>query len=169
MGLFKSDERYVILTDSSARKTTWATLDFKVAGTRATHHACKWIIKITGITPQIMAEALERARKARFSILDIMIETKCRPQPEPETATLPASKPLRFLWTKIAAYYRTAGGKNIRALQEDTHTKIDIVDDGTVYIASTDGRGLWKRPRNASSAWWKCRKLVGFTPANACA
>ncbi len=64
MGLIKSDERYVILTDILGAEDHLGDMDFKVAGTRDGITALQMDIKITGITPQIMAEALERARKA---------------------------------------------------------------------------------------------------------
>ncbi len=142
MGLIKSDERYVILTDILGAEDHLGDMDFKVAGTRDGITALQMDIKITGITPQIMAEALERARKARFSILDIMLETIAVPNPSLKPHA-PRIETVKVPVDKIGAIIGP-GGKNIRALQEDTHTKIDIDDDGTVYIASTDGVGFEK-------------------------
>ena len=140
MGLVKEGERYVILTDILGAEDHLGDMDFKVAGTRNGITALQMDIKITGITPEIMAEALERAKTARFAILDIMLQTIAKPNPtlKPhapriETVSVPIDK--------IGAIIGP-GGKNIRNLQEETHTRIDIDDDGTVYISSTDGVGF---------------------------
>ncbi|MGV8049181.1 MAG: polyribonucleotide nucleotidyltransferase [Anaerolineaceae bacterium] len=140
MGLIKEGDKYVILTDILGAEDHLGDMDFKVAGTREGITALQMDIKIAGITPAIMAEALEHARVARFGILDIMLATIAKPNaslkphaPRIETVKVPVDK--------IGAIIGP-GGKNIRALQEETNTKIDIDDDGTVYIASTDGVGF---------------------------
>ena len=140
MGLIKSDERYVILTDILGAEDHLGDMDFKVAGTRSGITALQMDIKIAGITPEIMAEALERARTARFSILETMLETIAVPNPSLKPHA-PRIETVKVPVDKIGAIIGP-GGKNIRALQEETHTKIDIDDDGTVYIASTDGVGF---------------------------
>ncbi len=140
MGLIKSGDRYVILTDILGAEDHLGDMDFKVAGTREGITALQMDIKIAGITPEIMAEALERAREARFSILDIMLETIAAPNPSLKPHA-PRIETVKVPVDKIGAIIGP-GGKNIRALQEETHTKIDIDDDGTVYIASTDGVGF---------------------------
>jgi polyribonucleotide nucleotidyltransferase len=140
MGLIKSDDRYVILTDILGAEDHLGDMDFKVAGTREGITALQMDIKIAGITPQIMAEALERAREARLGILDIMLQTIAAPNPSLKPHA-PRIETVKVPVDKIGAIIGP-GGKNIRALQEETHTKIDIDDDGTVYIASTDGVGF---------------------------
>jgi len=140
MGLIKSDDRYVILTDILGAEDHLGDMDFKVAGTREGITALQMDIKIAGITPQIMSEALERAREARLGILDIMLQTIAAPNPSLKPHA-PRIETVKVPVDKIGAIIGP-GGKNIRALQEETHTKIDIDDDGTVYIASTDGVGF---------------------------
>ena len=140
MGLIKESERYVILTDILGAEDHLGDMDFKVAGTRNGITALQMDIKISGITPSIMAEALERAKTARLAILDIMLQTIAEPNPtlKPhapriETVLVPVEK--------IGAIIGP-GGKNIRSLQDETNTRIDIDEDGTVYISSTDGVGF---------------------------
>ena len=140
MGLIKENERYVVLTDILGTEDHLGDMDFKVAGTRNGITALQMDIKIKGITPAIMSEALDRAKVARFHIMDKMLEAIAEPNktlkphaPRIETVKVPVDK--------IGAIIGP-GGKNIRSLQEETNTKIDIDDDGTVYIASVDGIGF---------------------------
>ncbi|NLW71887.1 MAG: polyribonucleotide nucleotidyltransferase [Chloroflexi bacterium] len=140
MGLIKEGEKYVILTDILGTEDHLGDMDFKVAGTRYGITALQMDIKIAGITPQIMAEALERAKTARFFIMDKMLATIAEPNPTLKPHA-PRIETLKVAIDKIGAIIGP-GGKNIRALQEETHTKIDIDDDGTVYIASADDMGF---------------------------
>ncbi len=140
MGLIKENEQYVILTDILGTEDHLGDMDFKVAGTRDGITALQMDIKISGITPAIMAEALERAKVARFSILDSMLATIAEPNPSLKPH-VPRIESIKVPIDKIGAIIGP-GGKNIRALQEETNTKIDIDDDGTVFIASTDGVGF---------------------------
>ena len=96
-------------------------------------------IKITGLSAEIMKEALEQAREARLFILEKMLEVIPAPRPELKPHA-PRITTVKIPVDKIGAIIGP-GGKNIRALQEETGTKIDIEEDGTVYIASTDGEG----------------------------
>ena len=131
--------RYKILTDIQGTEDHLGDMDFKVAGTSAGITALQMDIKISGLSAQMMKEALEQAKVARASILEKML------------AVLPESRPdikehaPRIITVKIPVDKIGAligpGGKNIRALQEETGAKIDIEEDGTVYIASTDGVG----------------------------
>jgi polyribonucleotide nucleotidyltransferase len=112
-------------------------MDFKVAGTDKGITALQMDIKIKGITPQIMSEALEQARTARLAILDQMM--KVIPVPRPELkAHAPRITVVRIPVDKIGAVIGP-GGKMIRSIQEETGTKIDIGEDGSVFIAATDG------------------------------
>ncbi len=137
MGLVKSDESYAILTDIQGLEDHLGDMDFKVAGTRDGITALQMDIKIKGITPELMAEALEQARQARLAILD-RIEAAI-PAPRTELKPhAPRMTVLKISSEKIGAVIGP-GGKVIRGIQEDTGTRIDIQDDGTVFIAATDG------------------------------
>jgi polyribonucleotide nucleotidyltransferase len=114
-------------------------MDFKVAGTELGITALQMDIKIKGITTEIMGTALAQAKEARQAILGEIINTiaEYRPELKPHA---PRITILKVAVEKIGAIIGP-GGKNIRSLQEETHTKIDIADDGTVYIAAIDGEG----------------------------
>jgi polyribonucleotide nucleotidyltransferase len=131
--------RYQILTDIQGTEDHLGDMDFKVAGTAAGITALQMDIKISGLSAQMMKEALDQAKIARMFIMDKML------------AVLPASRPElkpfapRIITVKIPVDKIGAligpGGKNIRALQEETGATIDVQEDGTVYIAATDGVG----------------------------
>ena len=140
MGLIMEGDKYVILTDILGTEDHLGDMDFKVAGTRNGITALQMDIKISGITPEIMSEALDRAKSARFYILDQMLATIAEPRPSLKPH-VPRIESVKVPVDKIGAIIGP-GGKNIRALQEETNTKIDIDDDGTVYIASVDGIGF---------------------------
>ncbi len=142
MGLIMEGERYVILTDILGTEDHLGDMDFKVAGTRDGITALQMDIKIAGITPEIMAEALRRARDARMYILDQMDKVIAEPRPELKSH-VPRIETIKVPVDKIGAIIGPSG-KNIRALQEETNTKIDIDDDGTVYIAAVDGEGFYE-------------------------
>jgi polyribonucleotide nucleotidyltransferase len=140
MGLITDETgRYQILTDIQGTEDHLGDMDFKVAGTAEGITALQMDIKISGLSAQMMKEALAQAHTARMSIMEKMLEalpaarTELKPHaPRIITVKIPVDK--------IGALIGP-GGKNIRALQEQTHTKIDIEEDGTVYIASTDAAG----------------------------
>ena len=137
MGLIKEGERYAILTDIQGMEDHLGDMDFKVAGTEAGITALQMDMKIKGITPQIMAEALEQARLGRMFILGKILEII--PEPNKELKSFaPRITVVRIPVDKIGAVIGP-GGKMIRSIQEETGTKIDIEEDGTVYIAATDG------------------------------
>jgi polyribonucleotide nucleotidyltransferase len=140
MGLITDDTgRYQILTDIQGTEDHLGDMDFKVAGTAEGITALQMDIKISGLSAQMMKEALEQAHTARMSIMDKMLAVL----PEPRAELKPHAP--RIITVKIPVDKIGAligpGGKNIRSLQEETGTKIDIEEDGTVYIASTDGVG----------------------------
>lgn len=138
MGLIKEDDgRYAILTDIQGLEDHLGDMDFKVAGTEAGITALQMDIKIQGITSEIMSKALAQARVARLDILSQMLAVIPAPRPELKPH-VPRITIVKVPVEKIGAIIGP-GGKNIRALQEETNTKIDIADDGTVYIAATDG------------------------------
>jgi polyribonucleotide nucleotidyltransferase len=140
MGLVKEGDEYVVLTDIQGAEDHLGDMDFKVAGTPAGITALQMDIKIQGITPQIMAEALEKARVARASILDKIIEVIPVPNADLKPHA-PRITIIKIPVDKIGAVIGP-GGKMIRALQEETGTKIDINDDGSVFIAATSGTGF---------------------------
>ena len=137
MGLIKEGDRHVVLTDIQGAEDHLGDMDFKVAGTTKGITALQMDIKIRGITPEIMRQALTQAHEARLAILDKMLEVIPVPRPELRSF-VPRITTIHVPIEKIGAIIGP-GGKIIRALQEETNTKIDIDDDGTVYIAATDG------------------------------
>lgn len=139
MGLIKEGDNAVILTDIQGLEDHLGDMDFKVAGTEKGITALQMDIKIKGITPELMSRALAQAREARLDILKKMLAVIPAPRPELKPH-VPRITILKVPVDKIGAIIGP-GGKLIRALQEETNTRIDIEDDGTVYIASTDKAG----------------------------
>ncbi|RIK53291.1 MAG: polyribonucleotide nucleotidyltransferase, partial [Chloroflexi bacterium] len=140
MGLITDDSgRYQILTDIQGTEDHLGDMDFKVAGTSEGITALQMDIKISGLSAQMMKEALEQARVARMSIMEKMLAVlpESRKELKPHA---PRIITVKIPVDKIGALIGP-GGKNIRALQEETGVKIDVEEDGTVYIASTDGVG----------------------------
>jgi polyribonucleotide nucleotidyltransferase len=136
MGLVKEGDNYAILTDIAGAEDHYGDMDFKVAGTKDGITALQMDIKITGLTPQIMAEALEQARRARLYVLEKMLEIL----PESRTSIssyAPRIYTLRIDRQKIGALIGP-GGKVIRGIIEQTGVKIDVEDDGQVNVAATD-------------------------------
>ncbi|MBI1956818.1 MAG: polyribonucleotide nucleotidyltransferase, partial [Acidobacteria bacterium] len=136
MGLVMEDGHYAILTDIAGAEDHFGDMDFKVAGTNSGITALQMDIKVGGITPAIMAEALEQARKARLAILAKMLETI----PEPRTAIssyAPRIFTIKIDTDKIRDVIGP-GGKMIRSIIEQTGVKINVEDDGRINIASTD-------------------------------
>lgn len=136
MGLIKEDNRFAVLTDILGDEDHLGDMDFKVAGAREGITALQMDIKIDGITRDIMEAALEQAKEGRLSILDSMSEVISGAREE-----LSKFAP-RFIMMKIDPEKIAAvigkGGSVIRALTEETGATIDIVDDGTIKIASAD-------------------------------
>jgi polyribonucleotide nucleotidyltransferase len=139
MGLIKQDENYVILTDILGMEDHLGDMDFKVTGTTEGITALQMDIKISGLTTEVMSEALEQARIARLSILDTMLQTIDKPRTEMKDHA-PRIETIKVPVDKIGAVIGK-GGETIRNLQDETNTRIDIEDDGTIFIASTDGVG----------------------------
>jgi polyribonucleotide nucleotidyltransferase len=131
--------RYKILTDIQGTEDHLGDMDFKVAGTAAGITALQMDIKISGLSAQIMKEALEQAYTARMHIMEKMLEVLPASRAEIKDHA-PRIITVKIPVDKIGALIGP-GGKNIRALQEETGVKIDVEEDGTVYIASTDSAG----------------------------
>lgn len=142
MGLIKEGDRYAILTDILGTEDHLGDMDFKVAGTREGITALQMDIKIKGITPQIMSEALEQANKARLTILDKMLEVIPEPRPDLKPHA-PRITVVHIPVEKIGAVIGP-GGKTIRSIQDETGAKIDIGEDGSVFIATADGESARK-------------------------
>ena len=137
MGLVKEGDDYVILTDIQGAEDHLGDMDFKVAGSRDGITALQMDIKITGVTQEIMRNALEQAKRAREFILDRMAETI------PESRTeLPQHAP-RISTVKIdpekIGMVIGKGGETIRSLEADYEVQIDIEEDGTILIYATEG------------------------------
>jgi polyribonucleotide nucleotidyltransferase len=136
MGLVKEGDAFAILTDIAGQEDHYGDMDFKVAGTRKGITALQMDIKIGGITPQIFEQALEQARHGRLFILDKMEQTLHNARPE-LSAFAPRLLTISVPEDKIRDIIGS-GGKTIRALQKEYTCKIDVQDDGTVTVASSD-------------------------------
>ncbi len=136
MGLVKEDNDYAILTDIAGAEDHYGDMDFKVAGTREGITALQMDIKVSGITPAIMAEALAQAQRGRMFILDKMNEAL--PEARSKVSTYaPRFYTLQIPVDKIRDLIGP-GGKMIRSIIEQTGVKIDVEDSGRVNVASND-------------------------------
>jgi len=133
MGLIKEGDKTAILTDILGTEDHLGDMDFKVTGTADGVTAIQMDIKIDGITPELMREALAQAREARLHILGVMNAAI------PKSRTEVSKNAPSILTTKIPedkiGELIGPGGKNIKALQEATSTTINIAEDGTVQVA----------------------------------
>ncbi len=137
MGLMTDGDRYAVLTDIQGMEDHLGDMDFKVAGTEQGITALQMDIKVKGLRYEILEQALAQAREARMQILQVIRE--CMPEPRPELSPYaPRITTIHIPVDKIGAVIGP-GGKVIRGIQEETGVKIDIEEDGTVYIAATDG------------------------------
>jgi len=136
MGLVMEGEKFAILTDIAGEEDHFGDMDFKVAGTREGITALQMDIKVGGITPAIMSQALEQAHQGRLFILDRMAEALPTHREEISTYA-PRILTLQVPVDKIRDIIGP-GGKMIRSIVERTGCKIDVEDDGRVAIASVD-------------------------------
>ena len=135
MGLIKGDDgNYKILTDIAGLEDAMGDMDFKVAGTAGGITALQMDIKVKGITPEIMGEALEQAREARLEILGKMHETIAESRQE-LSRYAPRMYRIKIPQAKIGTVFGP-GGRVIRSIIEETKCTIDVEDDGTVFIGS---------------------------------
>ncbi len=136
MGLVKEGDDITILTDIQGLEDANGDMDFKVAGTEKGITAIQMDIKIDGINRQIFEQALEQARKGRAYILGKMLE--CIPAPRPSLKEhAPKITTLKIDPDKIKDVIGP-GGKVIKKITEESGAKIDIEEDGTVYVAAAD-------------------------------
>lgn len=132
----ETERRYVALTDILGAEDAFGDMDFKVAGTREFVTALQLDTKLDGIPSQVLAGALDQARDARLTILDVMAEAIDGPDemspyaPRITTIKVPVDKIGEVIGPK---------GKIINAITEETGAEISIEDDGTVYVGATDG------------------------------
>jgi len=138
MGLVQEADKFAILTDIQGMEDALGDMDFKVAGTREGITALQMDIKINGLDWNILEQALAQAQAGRFHILDQMNEVISQPRAE-LSPYAPSIITIRISPDKIGKLIGP-GGKVIRAIQESTGAKIDIDDDGTVYVAAPDGK-----------------------------
>ncbi|MDQ2982872.1 MAG: polyribonucleotide nucleotidyltransferase [Actinomycetota bacterium] len=137
MGLVKEGDDHVVLTDIQGAEDHLGDMDFKVAGTRDGITALQMDIKITGVTQEILRNALEQAKRAREFILDKMLEAI--PEPRAELAGhAPRISSVKIDPDKIGMVIGK-GGETIRALEADYDVQIDIEEDGTILIYATEG------------------------------
>ena len=136
MGLVKSDDKFVVLSDILGDEDHLGDMDFKVAGTRQGVTALQMDIKIEGITAEIMQVALNQAKGARMHILGVMEQAIAAPRGDISDFA-PRIHTMKIDPKKIKDVIGK-GGAVIRSLTEETGTSIDIADDGTVKIAATE-------------------------------
>ncbi|MFQ5506314.1 MAG: polyribonucleotide nucleotidyltransferase [Planctomycetota bacterium] len=136
MGLVKEGRKTAILSDILGSEDHCGDMDFKVAGTQFGITALQMDIKCTGLTRSIMKSALDQAKKGRIHILKEMLSALKRPRKD-LSRYAPRLSRIEVNPEKIGIIIGP-GGKNIRALQEETKTKINVDDDGTVIVSGLD-------------------------------
>ena len=142
MGLIREGDEVRVLSDILGDEDHLGDMDFKVAGTETGITAVQMDIKIAGVTRAIMQQALEDARRARLHILGVMNQTLARPRGELSTHA-PRIVTIHIKPDRIRDLIGP-GGKVIRGITEETGVKIDVEDDGTVLVASSDGEAMQK-------------------------
>lgn len=136
MGLISDGTNYTVLTDIQGLEDHFGDMDFKVAGTRQGITALQMDIKISGITPAILKEALAQAKVARFEILDVIESTIAEPRPE-LAPTAPKIDSIQIPVDKIKVVIGK-GGETIDKIIAETGVTIDIDEEGLVQIFSSD-------------------------------
>ena len=137
MGLIKEDEHVIVLTDIAGVEDHLGDMDFKVAGTEEGINALQMDIKITGVTFDILREALEQARQGRLFILGKMAEAIEGPRDQ-LSPTAPRIESIKIDPEKIGAVIGK-GGETIRGLSEEFEAQIDVEDDGTIRVYAANG------------------------------
>src|SRR3989449_2485484 len=142
MGLVKEGDKFGILTDIMGTEDHYGDMDFKVAGTEKGVTALQMDIKITGVSIDIMRDALRQAREARLIVLGKMRETLEKPRAE-LSPYAPRFVTIKIRTEKIREIIGP-GGKVVRGIQEATGAKNDIEDDGRVTVFSPDNASVQK-------------------------
>ena len=170
LGLIKDGERSIILTDISGLEDHFGDMDFKVAGTPDGVTAIQLDLKISGISLDLVWQAIQDAKKARFVILDKMF--KLIPKPREElSAFAPRITILKINTEKIGELIGP-GGKNIKKIISATGAAIDIEDDGSVLVSSNDAlasqkaidmiKGLTEAPEVGKIYSGKIKRIMAF-------
>jgi len=136
MGLIKEGDRHAVLSDILGVEDHLGDMDFKVCGTREGVTALQMDIKVSGITQELMSQALEQARQGRLHILQCMDEVLAQPRPG-LSPHAPRIITVRVPPDKVREVIG-AGGKVVRGIVEACGVKVDIEDDGTIHVASAD-------------------------------
>lgn len=170
MGLIKEDDKFLILTDILGDEDHLGDMDFKVAGSTSGITGFQMDIKTKGIPADVLAEALEKAKAARLKIIDIMNQTLDKPREE----LSPYAPRITYLKVGVdqIGVIIGPGGKTIRDITEKTGATINIEDDGTVIIASTNGEvnqqatdmiaHLVQEPEAGETYLGKVKKITNF-------
>ncbi|CAN5729528.1 polyribonucleotide nucleotidyltransferase [soil metagenome] len=154
MGLITDGEGgYAILSDIQGLEDFLGDMDFKVAGTREGITAIQMDIKVAGITTEIMREALAQAHVGRLHILDEMLAVLPTPRDE-RSPYAPAIQSVSINSEYIGMVIGP-GGKNIRAIQEETETEIDIQEDGTIFVAGVNAAGVTEAIERIKKMTWE--------------
>ncbi|WP_424933406.1 polyribonucleotide nucleotidyltransferase [Amaricoccus macauensis] len=142
MGLILEGDRFAVLTDILGDEDHLGDMDFKVAGTERGITSLQMDIKVAGITPEIMAQALEQAKSGRMHILGEMSKALTAGRTE-FSAHAPRIETLQIAVDKIREVIGS-GGKVIRSIVEESGAKVDINDDGVIKIASANAEAIEK-------------------------
>jgi len=170
IGLVTDEKESILLADIMGVEDHFGDMDFKVAGTRKGVTAIQLDLKIKGISLDLLTEATEQAKQARFFILDKMHATIAKPR-EQLSSYAPRITTIRVNPEKIGELIGP-GGKTIKKIIEETGVSIDIEDDGRVLIASTDAassqraieivRGLTEAPEVGKIYNGKVKRIMNF-------
>jgi polyribonucleotide nucleotidyltransferase len=136
MGLVTDGKDFAVMTDIAGAEDHYGDMDFKVAGTEEGITALQMDIKQPNVSLEVLEKALDQAKRARLEILKIMAETLAEPR-----GTIPSHAPRIYTMTIPKDKIRDVigpGGKMIKSIVEETGAKIDVSDDGTIQIASSD-------------------------------
>ena len=136
MGLVTREDSYTILTDIQGMEDALGDMDFKVPGTKEGITAIQMDIKIDGLTREVIEEALEQARQGRLAIMDHMLQTIDQPRSE-LSAYAPKVEIMHIKPEKIRDVIGP-GGKKINEIIDETGVKLDIEQDGTIFIGAVD-------------------------------
>jgi polyribonucleotide nucleotidyltransferase len=137
MGLVTDGQKYAVLTDIQGLEDHLGDMDFKVAGTEVGVTALQMDIKISGLSRDVMGEALEQAKTGRLIILESMNQTISTPR-EGLSKWAPRMVMIKIDSDKIGAVIGK-GGSTIRSIEEEFEVSVDIQDDGTIFVAGVDG------------------------------
>ena len=136
MGLVTREDSYTILTDIQGMEDALGDMDFKVAGTKEGITAIQMDIKIDGLTREVIEEALEQARQGRLAIMDHMLQTIDQPRSELSAYALKVE--IMHIKPEKIRDVIGPGGKKINEIIDETGVKLDIEQDGTIFIGAVD-------------------------------